>query len=48
MCKRYLLVAQKILNNVDNEALINFKEDGRNNADFLERERFYWIRIIKM
>ena len=29
------------------ETLINFKEGGRNNAAFLGKERFYWIRIIQ-
>ena len=45
--QRFPLIAQKILNHVDDETLINFKEAGRNNADFLEKERFYWIRIIQ-
>ena len=45
--QRFPLIAQKILSNVDNESLINFKEAGRNNAKFLEKERFYWIRIIQ-
>ena len=47
VCQRFPLIAQKILNNVDNETLLNFKEAGRNNAAFLEKERFYWIRIIQ-
>ena len=41
------MVAQKILNNVDDLALISFKEAGRNNAEFLGKERFYWTRIMK-
>ena len=45
--QRFPLIAQKILNYVDNETLINFKEAGRNNATFLEKERFYWISIIQ-
>ena len=40
-------MVQKILNHVDNETLINFKEAGRDNATFLENERFYWIRTIQ-
>ena len=40
-------MAQKIMNHVDNKTLINFKETGRNNAYFLGKERFYWIRIIQ-
>jgi hypothetical protein len=47
LCQRFPLIAQKILNHVDNETLINFKEAGRNNDDFLRKERFYWIRIIQ-
>ena len=47
LCQRFPLMVQKILDNVDNETLINFKEAGRNNAAFMEDERFYWIRIIQ-
>ena len=47
ICQRFPLIAQKILNYVDNETLINFNKAGRNNAAFMEKERFYWIRIIK-
>jgi ankyrin repeat protein len=47
VCQRFALIAQKILNHVDNETLINFKEAGRTNAAFLGKERFYWIRIIQ-
>ena len=47
VCQRFPLIAQKILNNFDNETLINFKEAGRNNNDFLRKERSYWIRIIQ-
>ena len=47
VCQRFALITKKILNNVDNESLINFKQAGRNNVAFLEKERFYWIRIIQ-
>ena len=47
LCQRFPLMVQKILNHVDNETLINFKEAGRNNSAFMENERFYWIRIIQ-
>ena len=47
LCQRVPLMFQKIMNHVDNETLVNFKEAGRNNVAFLERERFYWIRIIE-
>ena len=47
LCQRFPLMAQKILNHVDDRTLINFKEAGRTNADFLGQERFYWLRIIQ-
>ena len=47
VCQRLPFVAQKILNNVDDKTLINFKEAGRKNDLFLRNERFYWIRVIK-
>ena len=47
LSQRFPLMAQKIMNHVDDKTLINFKETGRNNADFLGKERFYWIRIIQ-
>ena len=40
-------MAQKIMNHVDDQTLINFKEAGRTNGDFLGQERFYWLRIIQ-
>ena len=47
LSQRFPLMAQKIMNHVDDKTLINFKETGRNNAYFLGKERFYWIRIIR-
>ena len=47
LCQRFPLMAQKILNHVDDQSLINFKESGKTNADFLGQERFYWLRIIQ-
>ena len=47
LCQRFPLIGQKIINHVDNETLINFKDGSRNTNDFLKKERFYWIRIIK-
>ena len=47
VCQRFPLIAKKILNHIDNETFINFKKVSRNNADFLKKERFYWIRIIR-
>ena len=47
VCQRFPLIAQKILNQVDNKTLINYKEAGRIYAAFLEKERFYWTTIIQ-
>ena len=47
LSQRFPLMAQKIMSHVDDKTLINFKETGRNNAYFLGKERFYWIRIIQ-
>ena len=47
LCQRFPLIAQKITNYVDYNTLTNFKEAGRNNDEFLRKERFYWIRIIQ-
>ena len=40
------MLGKKILNHVEDETLVNFKETCRENNFFLENERFYWIRII--
>ena len=47
LCQRFPLISQKIINQVDNETLTNFKDGGRYTNDFLKKERFYWIRIIE-
>ena len=47
LCQRFPLIVRKIMNHDDSETLINFKEAGINNATFLEKERFFWTRIIQ-
>jgi hypothetical protein len=47
LCQRFPSIAQKIMKDVDNKTLINFKEANKITYDFLEKERFYWIRIIQ-
>ena len=47
LCQRFPSIAQKIMNDVDNKTLINFKEASKTTDYFLEKERFYWIRIIQ-
>ena len=45
--RRFPLISQIILNNVDDNSLANFRKASRENSNFLENERFYWIRNIK-
>ena len=45
-CLKFPLLGKKILNLVEDETLVNFKEASRTNNFYLENERFYWIRII--
>ena len=47
LCQRFPSIAQKIMNDVDDKTLINFKEASKITHYFLEKERFYWIRIIQ-
>ena len=47
ICLRFPLVADKILKNVDNHTLMNFKESSKAIYNFINRERFYWFRILQ-
>ena len=41
------MISQIILNNVDDISLTKFREASRENSNFLDSERFFWIRNIK-
>ena len=45
--RRFPVIGSKILNHVGDESLIDFKATSRENYDFLENEKIYWLRIIK-
>ena len=45
--RRFPLISEIILNNVDDKSLTNFRKASRDNSNFLDNERFYWIRNIK-
>ena len=47
LCQRFPSIAQKIMNDVDDKTLINLKESSKITHYFLEKERFYWIRLIQ-
>ena len=47
LCHRFPSLIPTILENCDNQSLVNFKETSRDLHNFVESERFYWIRIIE-
>ena len=47
ICLRFPSVADKILENVDNHTLVNFKESSKGIYNFINGERFYWFRILQ-
>ena len=46
-CKRFSRVSIIILNNLDDQSLNRSKKVSRGVFEILEKERFYWVRIIK-
>ena len=44
--ERFPHLSKSILNNLDNQSLLKSKEASREIFQFLENERFYWIRMI--
>ena len=47
ICLRFPSVADKILENVDNHTLVNFKESSKGIYNFINGERLYWFRILQ-
>ena len=45
--RRFPTLAVKILNNLDDQSLVKFKEADRMSLEFIIQEKFYWIRILK-
>ena len=45
--KRFPHFSELIFNNLDNQSLINCKEASRELSEFLDNERFFWIRILR-
>ena len=45
--KRFPTLAVNIFNNLDGQSLVNFKDTNKENYEFMDQERFYWIRILK-
>ena len=47
ICKRFPHLAEHIFDQVDDQSLNNCKEISEEVLEYLENERFFWIRIIK-
>ena len=47
ICKRFPHLAQLIFDQLDDQSLNNCKEISEEILEYLENERFFWIRIIK-
>ena len=47
ICKRFPHLAQRIFDQLDDQSLNNCKEISQEVLEYLENERFFWIRIIK-
>ena len=45
--KRFPILAMNISNNLDDQSLVIFKNANRENYEFMDQERFYWIRILR-
>ena len=44
---RFPALIPMILKNVDDQSLVKFKETSREMSEFIVKDRFYWIRIMK-
>ena len=45
--RRFPNLAGNILNSLDDQSLLKYRESDRENCEFISQERFYWIRILK-
>ena len=48
LCKRFPHLAGRIFDQVNDESLNKCKEVSGEVLEYLEKERFFWIRIIKV
>ena len=47
LCKRFPALAKKLLQNLDDQSLVIFKETSRDIYSVSTNERAYWLRIIQ-
>ena len=47
ICKRFPLVTRLVIKDLDDQSLTKFKKSSREIAEYLDNERFYWMKMIK-
>ena len=47
LCERFPLVAELILDKLDDQSLVNCKESSRELREFLDNEKLLFLRIIR-
>ena len=46
-CRRFPLVSKMVFNELDDQSLTKVKMSNREICQYLDEERFYWIRVLK-
>ena len=46
-CVRFPIASKMVLNDLDNTSLLKTKEASSKVSEFLDKDRFFWIRILK-
>ena len=44
---RFPTLAENILNRLEDQSLLKYQESSKNSYDFLNNEKFFWMRILK-
>ena len=47
LTRRFPLIIRMVFKNLDNQSITHSKCASRTFAEFLDNERFFWIRVIK-
>ena len=47
LCRRFPLVSKMVFNELDDQSLTQVKMSNREICQYLEEERFYWVRVLK-
>ena len=47
ICLKFPHIAVKVFKNVDNQTLVNIQKSSRRINNFINGEKFYWLRIFQ-